>query len=232
MTEHSVALALLRRALDDKAATFRDGQWDAIDALVNRRERLLVVQRTGWGKSSVYFIATRILRDRGLGPTLIVSPLLALMRNQIGAAERLGIRALSINSTNRDEWPALKRQILGNQADALLISPERLSNDGFVQDVLLPVANSIGMLVVDEAHCISDWGHDFRPEYRRIRDIIEAINDSIPIIALTATATPKVQSDILKTLDLQEPNIFISSFNRSNLYYEIRQKKSDSRTKN
>ncbi|WP_209316195.1 DEAD/DEAH box helicase [Haematospirillum sp. 15-248] len=146
MTEHSVALALLRRALDDKAATFREGQWDAIDALVNRRERLLVVQRTGWGKSSVYFIATRILRDRGLGPTLIVSPLLALMRNQIGAAERLGIRALSINSTNRDEWPTLKRQILSNQADALLISPERLSNDGFVQDVLLPLQTASACL--------------------------------------------------------------------------------------
>jgi ATP-dependent DNA helicase RecQ len=196
MTEHSVALALLRRALDDKAATFRDGQWAAIDALVNRRERLLVVQRTGWGKSSVYFIATRILRDRGLGPTLIVSPLLALMRNQIGAAERLGIRALSINSTNRDEWPALKHQILSNQADALLISPERLSNDGFVQDVLLPVANSIGMLVVDEAHCISDWGHDFRPDYRRLVNVLQRMPDNLPILGTTATANDRVIADV------------------------------------
>jgi ATP-dependent DNA helicase RecQ len=196
MTEHSVALALLRRALDDKAATFRDGQWDAIDALVNRRERLLVVQRTGWGKSLVYFIATRILRDRGLGPTLIVSPLLALMRNQIGAADRLGIRALSINSTNRDEWPALKRQILSNQADALLISPERLSNDGFVQDVLLPVANSIGMLVVDEAHCISDWGHDFRPDYRRLVNVLQRMPDNLPILGTTATANDRVIADV------------------------------------
>ena len=196
MTEHSVALDLLRRALDDSAATFRDGQWEAIDALVNRRERLLVVQRTGWGKSSVYFIATRILRDRGLGPTLIVSPLLALMRNQIGAAERLGIRALSINSTNRDEWPALKRQILSNQADALLISPERLSNDGFVQDVLLPVANSIGMLVVDEAHCISDWGHDFRPDYRRLVNVLQRMPDNLPILGTTATANDRVIADV------------------------------------
>jgi len=196
MTEHSVALDLLRRALDDNAATFRDGQWEAIDALVNRRERLLVVQRTGWGKSSVYFIATRILRDRGLGPTLIVSPLLALMRNQIGAAERLGIRALSINSTNRDEWPALKCQILSNQADALLISPERLSNDGFVQDVLLPVANSIGMLVVDEAHCISDWGHDFRPDYRRLVNVLQRMPDNLPILGTTATANDRVIADV------------------------------------
>jgi ATP-dependent DNA helicase RecQ len=196
MTEHSVALDLLRRALDDNAATFRDGQWEAIDALVNRRERLLVVQRTGWGKSSVYFIATRILRDRGLGPTLIVSPLLALMRNQIGAAERLGIRALSINSTNRDEWPTLKRQILSNQADALLISPERLSNDGFVQDVLLPVANSIGMLVVDEAHCISDWGHDFRPDYRRLVNVLQRMPDNLPILGTTATANDRVIADV------------------------------------
>jgi len=196
MTEHSVALDLLRRALDDSAATFRDGQWEAINALVNRRERLLVVQRTGWGKSSVYFIATRILRDRGLGPTLIVSPLLALMRNQIGAAERLGIRALSINSTNRDEWPALKRQILSNQADALLISPERLSNDGFVQDVLLPVANSIGMLVVDEAHCISDWGHDFRPDYRRLVNVLQRMPDNLPILGTTATANDRVIADV------------------------------------
>lgn len=196
MTAYSAALDLLRRALDDQAATFRNGQWEAIDPLVNRRERLLVVQRTGWGKSSVYFIATRIFRDRGLGPTLIVSPLLALMRNQIGAAERLGIRALSINSTNRDEWPALKLQILSNQADALLISPERLSNDGFVQDVLLPVANSIGMLVVDEAHCISDWGHDFRPDYRRLVNVLQRMPDNLPILGTTATANDRVIADV------------------------------------
>jgi ATP-dependent DNA helicase RecQ len=124
---------LLRRALNNLAATFRDDQWEAIDALVNRRERRLVVERTGWGKSSVYFISTRILRDRGRGPTLIVSPLLALMRNQIEAAERLGIKALTINSTNTDKWPDYQRKLHSNQVDAILISPERLANDAFVQ---------------------------------------------------------------------------------------------------
>src|SRR4051812_26672579 len=140
------ALGLLRQALGSADADFRDGQWEAIDALVNQRQKLLVVQRTGWGKSSVYFIATRILRNRGLGPTLIVSPLLALMRNQMDAADRLGIKALTLNSTNVGEWPALKRAILDDRADALLISPERLANDAFVEDVLLPVANRIGLL--------------------------------------------------------------------------------------
>src|SRR6202158_4323323 len=127
VTQRGQALELLRRALNDPCAEFREGQWEAIEALVNRRARLLVVERTGWGKSSVYFIATRILRDQGQGPTLIVSPLLALMRNQIAAADRLGIRALSINSTNRIDWPELSHQILTDQADALLISPERLA---------------------------------------------------------------------------------------------------------
>ena len=163
-----------------RVAEFRLGQWEAIDALVNRRERLLVVQRTGWGKSSVYFISTRILRDRGRGPTLIVSPLLALMRNQIEAAGRLGIRALSINSTNRQQWPGLRRAVLDDEADALLISPERLANDDFVEDVLLPIAGSIGLLVVDEAHCISDWGHDFRPDYRRLVNVLRRMPDNLP----------------------------------------------------
>jgi ATP-dependent DNA helicase RecQ len=149
------AREILRRALGAPEADFRHGQWQAIDALVNRRQRILVVQRTGWGKSAVYFIATRILRNRGLGPTLIVSPLLALMRNQIDMATRLGIQALTINSTNRHEWPALTRSIRAGKADAILISPERLANDQFAQDVLLPIADRLGLLVVDEVHCIS-----------------------------------------------------------------------------
>ncbi|MDK1492954.1 RecQ family ATP-dependent DNA helicase [Sinorhizobium sp. 7-81] len=196
MTDRSAALSLLQRALDDAEASFREGQWEAIDALVNRQERLLVVQRTGWGKSSVYFIATRILRDRGRGPTLIVSPLLALMRNQIEAANRLGIRALTINSTNRNDWPALQDAVRVNQADALLISPERLANDDFVQNLLLPIAETIGLLVVDEAHCISDWGHDFRPDYRRLVNVLQRMPDNVPILGTTATANNRVVTDV------------------------------------
>jgi ATP-dependent DNA helicase RecQ len=187
---------LLRRALNDPRIDFRGGQWEAIDELVNRRARLLVVERTGWGKSSVYFIATRILRDRGQGPTLIVSPLLALMRNQIAAADRLGIRALTINSTNRRDWPNLSRAIIANQADAVLISPERLANDEFVQSVLLPIAQRIGLLVVDEAHCISDWGHDFRPDYRRLLNVLRRTPPNIPIVGTTATANNRVVADV------------------------------------
>lgn len=190
------ALTLLRRSLGDSNAAFRDGQWEAIDALVNRHERLLMVQRTGWGKSLVYFIATRGLRDDGLGPTLIVSPLLALMRNQIEAADRLGIRALSINSTNREEWPELQRAIHDDEADALLISPERLANDSFVGEVLLPVAGRIGLLVVDEAHCISDWGHDFRPDYRRLVNVLQRMPPNMPILGTTATANDRVIEDV------------------------------------
>lgn len=196
MTGQSAGLSLLRRALGSPTATFRDGQWEAIDALVNRQERLLVVQRTGWGKSSVYFIATRILRDRGRGPTLIVSPLLALMRNQIVAAQRLGIRALKIDSTNREDWPGLQRAVRANEADALLISPERLANDAFVENVLLPIADTVGMLVVDEAHCISDWGHDFRPDYRRLVNVLQRMPSNVPILGTTATANDRVVSDI------------------------------------
>ena len=166
----------------------------------------MVVERTGWGKSSVYFIATRILRDRRAGSTLIVSPLLALMRNQMDAARRLGIRALSINSTNRDEWPALTRSILGDEADALLISPERLANDEFVRDLLLPVANRIGLLVIDEAHCISDWGHDFRPDYRRLVNVLQRMPPNLPILGTTATANNRVVEDVraqLGDIDIQ-----------------------------
>ena len=154
MANKEEALGILRIALDDRAARFRDGQWEAVDALVNRRERLLVVQRTGWGKSAVYFVATRMLRDVGRGPTLIISPLLALMRNQIEAADRFGLKAVSINSSNREDWSALERVVRHDEADALLISPERLANDDFAENVLLPLAGRIGLLVIDEVHCI------------------------------------------------------------------------------
>ena len=182
--------------MNDPGARFREGQWEAIDALVNRRERLLVVQRTGWGKSAVYFIATRMLRERGRGPTLIVSPLLALMRNQVEAAGRLGIRALTINSANRENWSELQRTIHNDGADALLISPERLASDEFVETVLLPIAGRIGLLVVDEAHCISDWGHDFRPDYRRLVNILRFMPENIPILGTTATANNRVVGDV------------------------------------
>lgn len=196
MTDRLAALSLLRGAVDDATASFRDGQWESINALVNRQGRLLVVQRTGWGKSSVYFIATRILRDRGRGPTLIVSPLLALMRNQIDAANRIGIRALTINSTNKIKWPELQRAVQANEADALLISPERLANDNFVENVLLPIAETIGLLVVDEAHCISDWGHDFRPDYRRLANVLQRMPENVPILGTTATANNRVVADV------------------------------------
>ena len=194
--EREEAQKLLRIALNDANAEFRDGQWEAIHCLVNRRRKLLVVQRTGWGKSSVYFISTRILRDRGAGPTLIISPLLALMRNQMAAAERLSIHAVTINSSNTDEWETVTQRILSNQVDAVLISPERLSNENFVENVLLPVANNVGLFVVDEAHCISDWGHDFRPDYRRLINVLRQMPPNMPVLGTTATANNRVVEDI------------------------------------
>lgn len=187
---------LLQRAIGNPVATFRDGQWEAIDALINHRQKLLVVQRTGWGKSSVYFISTRILRDRGMGPTVIISPLLALMRNQIEAAARLGIRAVTINSSNTNEWDRAKVDVRANRVDCLLISPERLANDGFVSEVLQPIADRIGLMVIDEAHCISDWGHDFRPDYRRIVNILRYLPANTPVLGTTATANNRVVADI------------------------------------
>ena len=190
------ALLLLRQALNNSTANFRDGQWEAIGELISKRSRLLVVQRTGWGKSIVYFLATRILRDRGSGPTLLISPLLALMRNQIAAAERIDIRAATINSSNVAEWEEVKEQLLAGQVDVLLISPERLANEKFRESILLPIAKKIGLFVVDEAHCISDWGHDFRPDYRRIVRILQALPQNIPALATTATANNRVVDDI------------------------------------
>ena len=186
----------MRRAVGDPTSRFRDGQWEAIDALVNHRRKLMVVQRTGWGKSSVYFISTRILRDRGSGVTIIVSPLLALMRNQIEAADRLGIRAETINSTNQDSWPVIRHDLLANRVDTILISPERLSNEIFVEEVLTPIADRVGLFVVDEVHCISDWGHDFRPDYQRLLNVLRRIPFNTPVLGTTATANNRVIADV------------------------------------
>ncbi len=194
------ALDLLRSAIANPDADFRDGQWEAISALVNDRKRALIVQSTGWGKSIVYFLSTRILRDRGAGMTLIVSPLLALMRNQIAAAEQLGLRSATLNSSNAEAWSAIEAQILSGYIDVLLVSPERLANDRFMDDVLLPIASHIGLFVVDEAHCISDWGHDFRPDYRRIARILRAFPPNLPVLATTATANNRVLNDIAAQL--------------------------------
>src|SRR6478672_7792598 len=161
---------LLRR-LAGPDATFREHQREAITDLVEDRARVLCVQRTGWGKSAVYFLATALLREQGAGPALIVSPLLALMRNQIAAAERLGISAYTINSTNRDEWDEVRALLEDDAVDLLLISPERLNNPQFRREMLPVFAERVGLLVVDEAHCISDWGHDFRPDYRRLAEM-------------------------------------------------------------
>ncbi|WP_121257489.1 RecQ family ATP-dependent DNA helicase [Nocardioides ferulae] len=181
-------------------ARLREDQWTAIEALAVHRRRALVVQRTGWGKSAVYFVATLLLREEGAGPTVIVSPLLALMRNQIAAAERAGIRAVTINSTNVDDWEPIHESIQAGEVDVLLVSPERLNNPGFRDAVLPRLAATCGLLVVDEAHCISDWGHDFRPDYRRIRTLLGDLPDGIPVLATTATANARVTADVAEQL--------------------------------
>ena len=198
--EYEHALDLLRLALGDSQAQFREGQWEAIHQLVYRKSRLLVVQRTGWGKSIVYFLATRLLHDDGGGATILVSPLLALMRNQILAAERMGLRAATINSSNVSEWNQVLQELAAGRVDILLVSPERLANDNFCARVLAPLASRAGLFVVDEAHCISDWGHDFRPDYRRIPQVLKAMPRTIPILATTATANNRVVEDIISQL--------------------------------
>ena len=190
----------LRALVGRDDARLRDDQWSAIEALVVQRRRSLVVQRTGWGKSAVYFVATLLLRDAGAGPTVIVSPLLALMRNQIAAAERAGIRAHTINSTNADDWEQIHASVAAGEVDVLLVSPERLNNPGFRDEVLPRLAATCGLLVVDEAHCISDWGHDFRPDYRRIRTLLAELPAGIPVLATTATANARVSADVAEQL--------------------------------
>ena len=214
------ALACLRRALGEHAE-FRPQQIEAITALVDDRARILVVQRTGWGKSAVYFVATRLLRDRGAGPTLIVSPLLALMRDQVRMATALGLRAVTINSSNKDDWAEHQQEIVDGAVDVLLVSPERLNNVKFRNEVLEPLAKGTGLLVVDEAHCISDWGHDFRPDYRRIARLLDLMPSTLPVLCTTATANDRVVADIEDQLggDLR---LFRGSLHRESLRLSAR----------
>ncbi len=198
------ALARLRSLTGEPESQFRDGQLEAIRDVVLDRARVLCVQRTGWGKSAVYFVATALLREAGAGPTLIVSPLLALMRNQIAAAQRLGLRAYTVNSTNREEWDEVRDRLADGTIDLLLISPERLNNPRFREQMLPLFAASVGLLVIDEAHCISDWGHDFRPDYRRVRDMLDAVAPGVAVLGTTATANDRVVTDVIEQLALPD----------------------------
>lgn len=195
MITKEYATTCLRRAVGRNDIDFRDGQWEAIDGVLNYR-RQLIVQRTGWGKSMIYFLAAKFLREEKRGMTLLISPLIALMRNQIAAAERAGVRCYTINSTNPKEWPLIKNKILSDSIDLLIISPERLANDSFRTEILEQITDRIGLLVIDEAHCVSDWGHDFRPDYKKITRLLQHLPPNVPVIATTATATDRVIEDI------------------------------------
>ena len=195
------AIELLREMTGNSSAVFHTDQYESIDELVTNRRKMLVVQRTGWGKSAVYFIATKLLRMQGKGPTIIISPLIALMRNQISSASKLGLKVISINSSlSQNERAANEREVSNGQADAIIISPEQLANENLVANILPRVLSNTGLFVVDEAHCISDWGHDFRPDYRRIVRIIQFMPSNMPILATTATANDRVVSDIKSQL--------------------------------
>lgn len=213
-------LALLRAGTNNPSATFREGQETAIRHVVEGMGRLLVVEKTGWGKSSVYFIATKMLRESGMGPTILISPLLSLMRNQIAAAERMGVRAATIHSDNTDDWSDIEQQVQGGEIDILLISPERLANPRFQTEVLGRIGGTISLLVIDEAHCISDWGHDFRPHYRLIEGIIQGLPNNLRLLATTATANDRVMADLEEILgpeltkqrgELSRPSLFLQT---------------------
>ncbi|MHC5796379.1 RecQ family ATP-dependent DNA helicase [Lacisediminihabitans sp. FW035] len=196
----AAALAILRTLVGRDDVQFHDGQYEAIETLVDQRRRALVVERTGWGKSAVYFVATLLLRQRGAGPTILVSPLLALMRDQVAAASRAGVRAVAINSANAHEWSEVLERLASDAVDVLLVSPERLNNPAFRDEQLPTLIARAGLLVVDEAHCISDWGHDFRPDYRRLRELIARLPADIPVLATTATANSRVVADVAEQL--------------------------------
>jgi ATP-dependent DNA helicase RecQ len=218
--EFAAACAEVLVALAGPAARLRADQLSAIDALVTHQRRVLLVQATGWGKSAVYWIATALLREQGAGPTLVVSPLLALMRNQVAAAAAAGIRAVTINSSNLSDWHQIEEQILADAVDVLLISPERLNNPRFRAEVLPALTESVGLLVVDEAHCISDWGHDFRPDYRRIGDVLAALDPSVPVLAATATANGRVEADVAAQIGA-ETLTYRGSLDRPSLHLSV-----------
>ncbi|MGD9893092.1 MAG: DEAD/DEAH box helicase [Dehalococcoidia bacterium] len=186
-------------------ARFHDGQWEAIQAVVEDRARVLVVQKTGWGKSLIYFLATRLLRDGGAGPTVLISPLLSLMRNQMQMADRIGIRALTMNSGNQTDWENVEAALSRDACDILLVSPERLANERFQTQTLPAIRRGIGLFVVDETHCISDWGHDFRPDYRRVIRIVNNLPPTVPVLATTATANDRVVDDVTEQLGRPTP---------------------------
>ena len=216
--------AELLRELAGPQAEFREHQLEAVRDLVVDRARVLCVQRTGWGKSAVYFLATALGREAGAGPTLIVSPLLALMRNQIAAAERIGIRAHTINSTNRDAWAEVRDLLAADAVDVLLISPERLNNPQFRAEMLPLFAERVGLLVIDEAHCISDWGHDFRPDYRRIADMLERLPEGVPVLCTTATANDRVVGDVEEQLQIGRADTlrtYRGPLGRTSLRFEV-----------
>src|SRR5512139_61999 len=181
-------------------ARLREDQATAVAALSEAAARVLVVQATGWGKSAVYWAATAIRRSEGHGPTLVVSPLLSLMRDQVAAAARAGLRAATLNSSNIDDWTAIESALRAGELDVLLVSPERLANPGFGRRVLDGLAGSLGLLVIDEAHAVSDWGHDFRPDYRRVSDVLQRLNPDTPVLATTATANARVTDDVAHQL--------------------------------
>jgi ATP-dependent DNA helicase RecQ len=208
------------QALAGPAAVLREDQWTAISALVEDHRRALVVQRTGWGKSAVYFVATALLRARGAGPTVIISPLLALMRNQVAAAERAGISGVTVNSSNVEQWQQTYAEIAAGRADVLLVSPERLNNPGFRDEVLPRLAATAGLVVVDEAHCISDWGHDFRPDYRRLRTLLAELPEGIPVLATTATANARVVHDVAGQLG-DDTLVLRGSLERDSLHLAV-----------
>jgi ATP-dependent DNA helicase RecQ len=219
------SLELLRLGTNLAHAEFRPGQEDAIRHVVEGRGRLLVVQKTGWGKSFVYFIATKLLREQGGGPALLVSPLLSLMRNQIAAAERMGVRAATINSDNQDKWTGIEAATSRGEVDILLIAPERLANERFTTEVLARIADRIALLVIDEAHCISDWGHDFRPDYRRLERIVRTLPANLRLFATTATANNRVMDDLQSVLgpdlcvshgDLNRPSLALQTIRLPN----------------